>query len=142
MACAQWARVLVRRDIPFGVQVAENLDRGLPAPLRAIRSGILHRAGFVAARSDSAAALARSWGATGEVALAPHAVPPWVAEPGLSPDSPFTVGYAGRLVPEKGLDDLLAAVRRLKAPTELVLIGDGVMREQLEGATIPGQGFA
>jgi glycosyltransferase involved in cell wall biosynthesis len=34
--------------------------------------------------------------------------------------------------------DLLAAVRRLDAPVELVLIGDGELRAQLEGQPIPG----
>jgi glycosyltransferase involved in cell wall biosynthesis len=48
------------------------------------------------------------------------------------------VGYAGRLVPEKGLEDLLAAVRRLEAPVELLMVGDGELRGRLEGQSIPG----
>ena len=51
---------------------------------------------------------------------------------------PFTIGYAGRLVESKGLTDLLAAVRMLEAPVELLLIGDGELRAQLEGQPIPG----
>ncbi|HXA53318.1 MAG TPA: glycosyltransferase [Solirubrobacteraceae bacterium] len=51
---------------------------------------------------------------------------------------PFTIGYAGRLVQSKGLLDLLAAVRRLPAPVELLLIGNGELRPQLEGQPIPG----
>src|SRR5262249_44717917 len=51
---------------------------------------------------------------------------------------PFTVGYAGRLVQSKGLNELIAAVRRLAAPVELLLIGNGEMRAQLEGQPIPG----
>ena len=53
-------------------------------------------------------------------------------------ERPFTVGYAGRLVESKGLTDLLAAVRMLQAPVELLLIGDGELRAQLEGQPIPG----
>jgi glycosyltransferase involved in cell wall biosynthesis len=49
-----------------------------------------------------------------------------------------TIGYAGRLVPSKGLTDLLAAVRELEAPVELLMIGDGEVRPQLEGQAIPG----
>jgi glycosyltransferase involved in cell wall biosynthesis len=51
---------------------------------------------------------------------------------------PFTIGYAGRLVESKGLLDLLAAVRRLAAPVELLLIGNGALRPQLEDQPIPG----
>jgi glycosyltransferase involved in cell wall biosynthesis len=140
LVASQWRRPLLRRGIPFGVQAAENIDRALPAPVRRLRSLVLRDAAFVAARSESAARLARSWGARGEVRLSPHAVPPW--EPGQAGnydgERAFTVGYAGRLVQSKGLRDLLAAVRRLDAPVELVLIGNGEMRAELEGAELPG----
>jgi glycosyltransferase involved in cell wall biosynthesis len=136
-AATQWGRALKRLGVPFGVQCAENIDRHLPLPVRAMRSRVLREAAFVAARSDSAGRLARAWGARGEVALAPHAVPPWHDVPAPR-ERPFTVGYAGRLVPSKGLLDLLAAVRRLEEPVELLLIGDGEQRAQLEGQPIPG----
>ncbi len=137
LAATQWGRALKRLGVPFGVQCAENIDRRLPLPVRLMRSRVLRDAAFVAARSDSAARLARAWGARGEVALAPHAVPLWSDVPAPR-ERPFTVGYAGRLVPSKGLFDLLAAVRRLDAPVELLLIGDGEQRAELEGQSIPG----
>ncbi|HXP38308.1 MAG TPA: glycosyltransferase family 4 protein [Solirubrobacteraceae bacterium] len=137
LSATQWSLALARAGVPFGVQCAENIDRRLPPPVRWMRSRVLRKAAFVAARSATAAQLARSWGAHGEVELAPHAVPLWddVPAPGARP---FTVGYAGRLVPSKGLGDLLAAVRRLQAPVELVMIGDGETRAELEGQEIPG----
>ena len=138
VVASQWRRSLVRRGIPFGVQAAENIDRSLPAPIRRLRSQVLRDCAFVAARSESAGALARSWGALGEVRFAPHAVPPWEPVAHHRREGPFTVGYAGRLVESKGLRDLLAAVRLLAPPVELVLIGDGEMRPELEGQEIPG----
>ena len=137
LAAAQWGRVLRRAAVPFGVQCYENIDRPLPRPVRALRARVLRDAAFVAARSESAARLARSWGAAGEVAIAPPAVPSWdrVPAPG---ERPFTVGYAGRLTASKGLDDLLEAVRGLAAPVELLLVGDGDVRASLENAPIPG----
>jgi glycosyltransferase involved in cell wall biosynthesis len=72
------------------------------------------------------------------VAFAPPAIPLWKELPAISAARPFTVGYAGRLVERKGLLDLLEAVRRLQAPVELLLIGNGELREQLEGAPLPG----
>ncbi len=137
-AAAQWGFTFNRREIPFGVQCYENIDRPLPAPVRWMRARVLAHAAFVAARSDSAGELARAWGAVGEVALAPPAVPAWEAVPARSAERPFTVGYAGRLIESKGLSDLLAAVRQLQAPTELLLIGNGELRDQLDRQPIPG----
>jgi glycosyltransferase involved in cell wall biosynthesis len=137
LSAAQWSRAFSKHDIPFGVQAWENLDRSLPSPIRWLRGRVLRQATFIAARSESAARLAREWGATGDVALALHAVPGWDAE-AVSPPRPFTIGYAGRLVESKGLLDLLAAVRRLDAPVELLLIGNGELRPRLEGQAIPG----
>jgi glycosyltransferase involved in cell wall biosynthesis len=145
LVAAQWSFALRRRGVAFGVQCAENIDRDLPAPVRRLRTRVLRDAAFVAARSESAARLVRRWGAKGEVALAPHAVPAW-QEAGASTETgrsssaggSFTVGYAGRLVESKGLIDLLAAVRSLAAPVELLLIGAGELRGQLEGQAIPG----
>jgi glycosyltransferase involved in cell wall biosynthesis len=130
LATFQWSRAFTRLGIPFGVQCYENIDRGLPAPVRRLRSRVLRDAAFVVARSDSAARLARAWGARGEVALAPPAVPTWESVPGTS-EHPFTIGFAGRLIESKGLMDLLAAVRMLEAPVELLLIGNGELRGQL-----------
>ncbi len=137
LAASQWGFTLSRMGIPFGVQAYENIDRSLPAPVRALRTMILRRAAFVAARSESAAQLVREWGARGEVGFAPPAVPGWERVPD-GPPRPFTVGYAGRLVPSKGLGDLLAAVRMLEAPVELLLLGNGELRGELEGQEIPG----
>jgi glycosyltransferase involved in cell wall biosynthesis len=133
----QWAQAFSAVGIPFGVQCYENIDRPLPAAVRWARSRVLRDAAFVAARSDAAARLARMWGAHGEVDLAPPAVPGWDGIPPTTAHT-FTVGYAGRLIESKGLIDLLAAVRTLAAPVELLLIGNGELRTQLEGQTIPG----
>ncbi|HEX3911276.1 MAG TPA: glycosyltransferase family 4 protein [Solirubrobacteraceae bacterium] len=137
LAAAQWRRPLMAMGVPFGVQCAENIDRPLPALVRRMRSAVLRDAAFVAGRSETAGRLARSWGTRGEVAFAPHAVPVW-ERPETARSEHFTVGYAGRLVSSKGLLDLLAAVRRLPAPVELLLIGDGELRGELEGQEIPG----
>ncbi len=138
LAATQWRRALVPLGIPFGVQAYENIDRALPAQVRRLRSHVLRDAAFVAARSDTAARLVRAWGARGEVSFAPPAVPGWPQAPPPRRDRPFTIGFAGRLIPSKGLEDLLAAVRLLAAPVELLLLGNGEQRRQLDGAEIPG----
>src|SRR5262249_48707787 len=45
---------------------------------------------------------------------------------------PFTVGFVGRLVPEKGLGLLLDAVGGLRPPWRLVVVGSGPQREEYE----------
>ena len=54
-----------RRGVPYGVQVAETLDRPMPRLVARWRTSVLARAAFVVARSPKAAALARDWGASG-----------------------------------------------------------------------------
>jgi glycosyltransferase involved in cell wall biosynthesis len=138
LAAGQWGFAFRRMDIPFGVQSYENIDREFPAPVRWLRTRVLADATFVAARSPTAGRLAQAWGARGEVALAPPAVPDWPGARPAAAERPFTVGYAGRLVESKGLMDLLAATRALSAPVELLLIGDGELKSQLDGEPIPG----
>lgn len=132
---AQWGLAAHALGIPFGVQMDENLNRPLPVPARIIRAAVLPRAAFVAARSAAAARLAAAWGARGDVRLVPHHVPGW-PWPERKAHRSFTIGYAGRLVPEKGLDTLVAAVRRLRSPVELLVAGDGPLRGWLEAADL------
>lgn len=126
----QWGRAAHHFRIPFGVQMDENLDRPLPAPARLFRSFALERAAFVVARSHTAAALASRWGARGVVQVVPHHVPAWETRP--HPHDLFTVGYAGRLVPEKGIDTLVKAIRRVPERVELLIVGDGPLRSDLQ----------
>jgi glycosyltransferase involved in cell wall biosynthesis len=138
LVAAQWSLALSMGGVPFGLQCYENIDRPLPAPVRILRRYVLRRASFIAARSETAADLTRSWGARGRVAFVPPAVPGWEVPDAPGQDRPFTIGYAGRLVPEKGLQDLLAAVRCLEAPVELLLVGNGELRPALDAQPIPG----
>ena len=68
-------------------------------------------------------------------------MPAWDSVP-VAPEHPFTVGYAGRLVASKGLADLLAAVRRLDAPVEMLLIGNGELGTGSTGRRSPAPGCA
>jgi glycosyltransferase involved in cell wall biosynthesis len=142
LSAIQWGRALHRLGVPFGVQCYENIDRTLPAVVRAMRSRLLSQAAFVAARSPSAGQMARAWGAAGEVGLVPPAAPPWEQAAGAPSAAEsrgvFTVGYAGRLVESKGVMDLLGAVRRLDAPTRLLLIGAGELASRIAAERIPG----
>ena len=133
LAGLQWALACRRAGVPYGVQLAENLERTMPLPVRWWRGYVLRHAAFVAARSERAAQLARSWGARGEVGFVAHAVPSWPEVPHEDQDV-FTVGLCGRLVEEKGITDLIAARDAMGAPCRLRFIGDGPLREVAERA--------
>ena len=136
----QWGIACVRLGIPWGVQNDENLDRPFPWPAIAIRRWVLPRANFVAARSPTAARIIRQWGAQGQVGVVPHTIPEWNVSGSAHDrdlnDHDFTIGFAGRLVPEKGIDDLIAAVAQLSFPFRLLVVGDGPLRSKLEQATL------
>jgi glycosyltransferase involved in cell wall biosynthesis len=93
----------------------------------AVARPLLRRARAVIAVSESLAAEARRLGA-GHVDVIPNGidVPPEVGEEAEPPE----VLFVGRLLPEKGVDDLLAAADGL----ELVVVGDGPLRDRVPGA--------
>jgi glycosyltransferase involved in cell wall biosynthesis len=124
LAARQWSRAAIRCQLPYGVQVAETLDRAMPRPVLRWRTRVLQRASFVVARSPRAAALARTWGANVEPDVIPHDVAEASARD--APSGAFTVAFVGRLVEEKGVGDLLDAVARL-AGSRLVVAGAGPM---------------
>ena len=134
LAALQWSLAARRLRVPFGVQLAETLDRRLPSLARRWRRDVLSHAAFVAARSPAAAELARRWGATGEVAVVPHGVDESPAR--AAPVGPFTVAYVGRLDEEKGIEDLLSAFQSLELELDarLVVAGDGPLRDRVAHA--------
>ena len=134
-AACQWGAALFRAGVPFGLQAAENLDRAYHPVARAIRRWTIAHAAFLAARSPAAALLMRRHGALVPTPLVPHPVPAWQSLPRES-GRPFTVGFAGRLVPEKGLRELMLAMQGVPG-SRLRLVGNGPLAEELRRATIP-----
>jgi glycosyltransferase involved in cell wall biosynthesis len=138
MPALQWGWALGRAGVPFGVQVDENLDRHYPLPARMIRRWCLSHAAYVASRSPTAAALVRRFSAGMATPLIPHHVPQWDAPPRHAHDN-FVIGYAGRFVPEKGLEILVDAVAGVER-VELRFVGNGPLREELRRRAA-GQGI-
>jgi glycosyltransferase involved in cell wall biosynthesis len=69
------------------------------------------------------------------VELVPLGVPGWAAAPRRE-GRVFTVGFAGRLVPQKGILDLVDACRLVPGPLRLLVVGDGPLRSALEALTL------
>jgi len=132
----QWGLFLERAGIPWGVQACEIQDRPLPWPAKVIRKWVLSHADFVTARSPAAADLALRFGANGEVGLLPHQLWLSFSPPARRENEKFTLGFVGRLVEQKGLEDLAPALARLPFPIRLLVVGDGPMRSFLEQAPL------
>jgi glycosyltransferase involved in cell wall biosynthesis len=58
----------------------------------------------------------------------PYALPPVALEEG---EEPYVI-YVGRVVPEKGVIDLVRAIERVPPPLKLVIVGDGEALPEIE----------
>lgn len=126
----------------------QNLIRRYPWPFRGFEIANYRMAAYALAGNPTAETVLRAKGYTGKLAVIPQfGVDPSLFEPAAAqvlpeaPDAaerPFVIGYAGRLVPEKGIDVLLRACALLPQPNwTLRLLGKGPVQEQL--ATLAGQ---
>lgn len=92
-----------------------------------------------AVSTDLAARLERATGRAADAVNPMPLAPSWLAEPVDPPPGrpadrdtgPLEVLAVGRMVPEKGLSDLLTAAARSRVPLRLTLVGDGPERERL-----------
>jgi glycosyltransferase involved in cell wall biosynthesis len=133
---ALWARLTRKPLVIFGW---ENQARSLPLPRRWIRRYVLDTAPLILAGNHDGAKLLYQWGYQGMVEVMPQL--------GVDPDffqplaklqtGEYCIGFLGRLVPEKGIDTLLAAVRHLRSRSlncRLIICGAGNAEAELKQA--------
>ncbi len=128
-------------------ETEQNIFKNLPPPFEWFRSFTFQHADFLVGRNAESLQVARRKRFNGPSKVVGNGVDVGLfcrrdraecrARFGMSG---FCIGYAGRLVPEKGLEVLLAAFRELKKPCSLWLSGDGGMRKRL--LTEPGVSWA
>jgi glycosyltransferase involved in cell wall biosynthesis len=115
----------------------QNLNRRYPMPFCYFERFNMRHADYAIAGSQGAAKIWRQKGYRGKIAVIPQfGVDPAIYAPASGKHeigSAFVIGYAGRLVAEKGCDLLLHAVAGLTGDWRLILLGDGPERENLEG---------
>lgn len=99
----------------FAFYTWENLDRSYKPPLNWVRGKVLPQSRLAVAGNAAAVALLREWGFQGRILQQPqYGFDPAGFKPGRPAKGAFTVGYFGRLVPEKGVDVLMQAAFQAK----------------------------
>ena len=128
------ASILARRaGAALVLEVDQNLAKRLPPPFEWIRRHVLARTDLVLSRSHDASAVVRGSGYAGPVLPIGYGVDQAVFRPrpssamlvGRRAGVPFRLGYVGRLVEEKGLDDVLAAMLQSRSNVLFSIMGEG-----------------
>jgi glycosyltransferase involved in cell wall biosynthesis len=120
-----------RQGAALVLEVDQNIIKGLPPPFGWIRGHVLRNTDLVLARSDDAVTVVRANGYQGPVLRIGYGVDQEVFRPvpgvgpAALPASRLRIGYVGRLVVEKGLDDLIDALAGCTADVELAILGQG-----------------
>jgi glycosyltransferase involved in cell wall biosynthesis len=112
----------------------QNIHKRYPPPFAWFERDVLHRAPVAIAGNAEAEGVLRAKGYRGDVALIPQfGVDPEIFRPAAHTDAPrpFTIGYAGGLLPEKGIDLLLQACAHLPGDWRLRLAGEGSAQAEL-----------
>jgi glycosyltransferase involved in cell wall biosynthesis len=124
------------------LETEQNILRRLPPPFEQIRRYTLKRTDMLIARQQEALEVSRACGYSGLAQIVKYCVDRSCFNPGDRAQAKrdyavdgFTIGYVGRLVPEKGLTTVLDALHSCSRNVRLLLLGDGPSRDQLQEKT-------
>ncbi len=130
---------LLRRDAAMVLEVDQNILKRLPPPFETIRRYVLRRTDLILSRSPNATAVVRACGFDGPVRAIGYGVdrdvfsPAHETAPARQEGAALRLGYVGRLIEQKGLDDALRAMTLAQSRVHLAIMGEGPYECQLRG---------
>jgi len=120
-------------------ETEQNINKKLPFPFEHFRNYTLRRADYAVGRNRQAIEVLRAKGYAGPAAVVPNAADAELFHPmdrGQCRQSlemsGFVIGYAGRLVEEKGLLDLLEAAALCPQDVQVAFVGSGPFKGILQ----------
>jgi glycosyltransferase involved in cell wall biosynthesis len=136
-----WAN-LHSAKLPFGFYSCQNIYKQYPPPFRWTERMVYRSSSFAFPITDAVDEVLINKGFQGESTVCPLPFDPTRYRPYapdqypktlIKSDSEVLIGYAGRIVEQKGLRTLVEAVRRLpQNGWRLVMIGDGPFAPELD----------
>ncbi len=140
---AAWQVLRAGVRVPLIVYSKQNLHKNVPPPFSLLRSATYRRAAAAWAVGETTASVLRSSGFAKPVDVVPHGVEVSRFRPGRDEARRAelglrgtVIGYAGRLVEDKGIADLLDAASRLAADGvafSLLVVGAGPLEPMVRG---------
>ena len=130
---AFWAKLYNKPMVVFGW---ENQQRSLPLFRRWVRNFVMGATDLFLAGNQDGAEVMHNWNYQGQIEVMPQmGVDTDLFTPALKkPQDKLNIGFLGRLVPEKGLDTLFAAVGQLKKQNidcQVTICGSGASEADL-----------
>jgi glycosyltransferase involved in cell wall biosynthesis len=131
-AQACWLRDRLAPRARIVTETEQNILKDLPPPFEQLRSYVLKNIDFLVCRNREAIEVARHKGYTGRCEVVPNSVDAGMFRP-LDRRrcreemllSGFTVGYIGRIVEDKGLEDLAQALALCPPDIKGLFVGSG-----------------
>ena len=121
---------LLKERAALVLEVDQNILKRLPPPFETIRRQVLRRTEHVLSRSRDATRVVRATGYNGPVSPIGYGVDEETFHVGdgigaSDVGPPLTLGYVGRLVEEKGVQDAIDAISRARADVVISVMGQG-----------------